>query len=67
MNTPVMVCCAICAGDIRRSEFDARLVADAKVLDCYGDLDFIELAHYHCARKENKRFGAPVWEMGVAA
>lgn len=63
----VVVLCAVCTGGIVQGEFDDFLVADRPQYDYEGALDCIELAHYHCARLENKRVGENVWEMGAVA
>jgi len=50
--------CAVCGGDIK--EGDA--MADHKVTDIEGNLDYIELAHLDCGKAENAARGRAYWE-----
>ena len=54
----VICCCAFC----REHIYEGDKMADKKVFDFEGDLDYIELAHVECAKFEIGINGYKGWE-----
>lgn len=54
--------CAICREDITQEQMEAKTLADNKVYDWEGDLDYIELAHRDCARREDPEGHSWEWD-----
>lgn len=54
----IICACAVCRRDIS----DGEAMADNKVFDIEGDLDYIELSHRDCAIADNAANPARSWQ-----
>ena len=60
--TGIICACGVCGKNIVAGN---ERLADHIVLEFDGSLDYIELAHIDCARKDNAERGNSYWEYNV--